>query len=75
MAGARIERLMIDAGAMSPADGRRLILLVAAGLADAEIAPAVIPTLRLSIEAGTGGVEVLAGRIVADALRQIRRAP
>jgi hypothetical protein len=70
----RIERLMIDAGQMAPADARRLILLVAAGLADAEIAPASLAALRISVEGG-GGVEQLAGKIVADALRQIGRAP
>lgn len=74
MPRARIDRLTIEAGAMPPADARRLILLVAAGLADAEIAPGDIPHLGVSVE---GGVSVgeLAKRIVADALRQIRRAP
>jgi hypothetical protein len=72
----QIDRLMIDAGEMSPAEGRSLILAVAAGLADAQVAAGRIPTLRISVERDDAGdIDQLARKIVADALRQIRRAP
>lgn len=71
---ARIERLSIDAGEMAPADARRLILLVAAGMADAEFPAGRLPSLTVAVEAG-GGIDELAKRIVAGALSQIWRAP
>jgi hypothetical protein len=75
MPAARIDRLNLDAGQMELADARRLAMLVATGLADAQIAPAAIPRLALSVESGPGGVDELARRIVAEAVRQIGRAP
>ena len=76
MPAARIDRLTIDAGQMATADARRLILLVAAGLADrgdrAGGQPAGAAGLRSKPAAE---VEQLAGRIVAETIRKIGRAP
>jgi len=74
MSGARIDRLTIDAGAMGPTDARALILKVASGLADAQLGPVNIPTLRISVDGGVPAGE-LAEKIVADILRQLRRMP
>ena len=63
---------------MSPANARRLALLVAAGLAQASGfgGGGDIPSMQVAVEASpTGVLGILADRIVADALRQIRRTP
>jgi hypothetical protein len=78
MNGFQIDRLTLDVPAMSTSDARRLALLVAAGLARASGfgSNADIPSMRVAVEASaTGGLSILADRIVADALRQIRRTP
>lgn len=78
MNGLRIDRLTLDVPAMSPADARRLALLVAAGLAQANGlgGSGDIGSMRVAVEAGpTGSLGNLADRIVADALRQIRGTP
>ena len=78
MSGTQIERLILDLPAMSPADARRVALLVAAGLARSHGlgGAADIPSMRVDIEGGgNGGLTMLADKIVAGALRQIRRTP
>jgi hypothetical protein len=75
MARTRIDRFTMDAGTMSPGDARQLSLLIAERLATADIVPGGdVPRLRVSIER-SGTLHQLAERIVADALRQIRRTP
>jgi hypothetical protein len=74
MARARIDRFTMDAGTMSPGDARRLSLLIAERMATADIVPADVPRLRVSIER-SGTLHQLAEWIVADALGQIRRTP
>ncbi len=78
MSGTLIERLILDVPAMSAADGRRLGLLVAAGLARASAGvagAADLASVRVVVEPGRSGtIEALADRIVADALRQIGRS-
>ncbi len=78
MSGLEIEHLLMDVPAMSPVDARRLALLVAAGLAQTAGSAGAgdIPSIRVAVAAsGPGDLDALAGRIVADALRQIRRTP
>ena len=75
MAGTEIERLVLNVPTMSTADARRLALAVAAGLASAEGLQGDIPSLRLDVERGTDSMDMLASRIIAEALRQIRRTP
>jgi hypothetical protein len=78
MSGSQIERLTLDVPAMSPADARRLALLVAIGLAHADglAGAADIPSMRVIVQAaGSHDLDGLAERIVAGALRQIRRTP
>jgi hypothetical protein len=76
MNGLQIDRLTLDVPTMSTPDARRLALLVAAGLAQAAGfgSSAEIPSMRVAVEVSTtNGLGILADRIVADALRQIRR--
>lgn len=75
MAAAEIERLVLNVPTMSTADARRLAVAVAAGLAQTEGLQGDIPSLRLTVEKETGGIDMLVNRIVAEALRQIRRTP
>jgi|HubBroStandDraft_6_1064221.scaffolds.fasta_scaffold04201_6 hypothetical protein len=78
MNGLQIDRLTLDVPAMSTPDARRLALLVAAGLAQASGfgGGSNIPSMQVAVEASlTGGLGILADRIVADALRQIQRTP
>lgn len=81
MNGLRIEHLQLSVPAMSPGDARRLALLVATGLAQASSSAGAgeIPSIRVAVTGaaatGSGDLDALAGRIVADALRQIRRTP
>jgi hypothetical protein len=75
MAGMEIERLVLNVPAMSTTDARRLALAVAAGLASTEGLQGDIPTLRLGVQRGTDGIDMLANRIIAETLRQIRRTP
>jgi hypothetical protein len=74
----RIDRLTLQVPGMTPAEGRRLALQVAAGIATARSAGGGrdIPALRLDLTAAPGaGVDVLAEQIVAEVLRQVRRLP
>lgn len=75
MSGTTIGRLTLDLPAMPAERARSLALSVAAGLAQATgmSGGADIPSLRVLAEAGPP--DTLAQRIVAETLRQIRRAP
>jgi hypothetical protein len=75
MTGTEIERLVLNVPMMSTTDARRLALAVAAGLASARGMQGDIPTLRLGVERGTDSIDMLANRIIAETLRQIRRTP
>jgi hypothetical protein len=79
MSGPQIDRLTLEVPPMSAADGQRLGLLVATGLARAAhgVGGTVdIASIRVAVAPGRpGGLEALADHIVADALRQIRRTP
>jgi hypothetical protein len=78
MSGTHIERLILDVPAMSPANAKRLALLVANGLARSSglTGTAEIPSMRVVVEGSQNGdLTMLADRIVAGALRQIRRTP
>lgn len=75
MAATEIERLVLNVPTMSTTDARRLALAVAAGLAKAEGMQGDIPSLRLEVKRGTDSMDMLANRIIAEALRQIRRTP
>jgi len=74
MPRARIDRFTIDAGAMSSGEARQLGVLIAERLAGEDIVPGNFPRLSISVER-RGSLRQLADWIVADALRQIRRAP
>lgn len=74
----QIDRMTMEIGAASSAEGRRVALLVAAGLAEAGALPAVgdIPAVRIELAADPGADALeLAQRIVAATLRQLRRQP
>jgi hypothetical protein len=74
----RIDRLTLQVPGLTPAQGRRLALQVAAGIATAGAAGGGrdIPALRLDLTAAPGaGADVLAEQIVAEVLRQVRRLP
>jgi hypothetical protein len=78
MNGTQIERLILEVPSMSPANAKRLALLVATGLAQSHgmVGATDIPSMRVLVEQGaTGGLSMLADKIVADASRQIRRTP
>jgi hypothetical protein len=73
-----IDRLTLTLPGMSPAAGRELALLVAAGLAAAGALPqsGAIPRLRVTLSAGTPATpETLARRIVAETLLALARTP
>jgi hypothetical protein len=78
MSTASIDRLILEVPAMPAAEGRRLGLLVVAGLARADRSSgstADIPAVKVAVEQKPGdGLETLADRIVAETLRQIRRS-
>jgi hypothetical protein len=76
MSEVRIDRLSLQVPGLTPAEGRRLALLVAGEIAKAGAVgtPGEIPALRLELTAATGaGVPTLAEQIVAEVLRQLRR--
>ncbi len=73
-----IDRLILDVPGLSESDGRRLVRKVADGLGAARFAGEglEIPSLRLDLRPRPGeGVDDLAGRIVAEFARQVRRIP
>lgn len=73
-----IDRLTLHVQDLSQSDGRRLALLVAAGLGAAGAAGAgrEVPDLRLEIVAAPGArPDELARQIVDELLRQVRRLP
>jgi hypothetical protein len=62
----------------SAADGRRVALLVAAGLAEAGALPAAgdVPAVQIELVAETNVNDAeLAQRILAETLRHLRRSP
>jgi hypothetical protein len=78
MSGLAIDRLVLNLPPMSPGDARRVALLVAAGLAQATgVAGAgEVPAMSVNIPAAApGDLTTLSERIIAGALRQIRRTP
>jgi hypothetical protein len=78
MGDIRIDRLALQVPGLTAADGRRLALQVAHGLAAAGAAGGgrAVPALRLDMTAAPGaGVDELAEQIVAEVLRQLRRLP
>jgi len=78
MSEVRIDRLTLQVPGLTPAEGRRLALQVAAGIATAGAAGGGrdIPTLRLDLTAApSAGVDALAEQVVAEVLRQVRRLP
>ena len=78
MSGLAIDRLVLNLPPMSPSDARRVALLVAAGLAQAAgVAGAgEVPAMSVDIPAAApGDLTTLSERIIAGALRQIRRTP
>jgi hypothetical protein len=74
----QIDRMKIEIPGSSAAEGRRIALLVAAGLADAGALPAAgdIPTVQIELVADTdANHSELARRIITEALRYLRRSP
>jgi len=77
MPGLSIDRLTLQVPGYSEAEGRRLALAVADGLAAAGLPGATgdVSTLRVDLTAGAGaGSDWLAGQIVAEILRQLERS-
>ena len=75
---ARIDRVLLDIPGRSAEYGRKVALLVAAGLANAGALPQAgdLPTLRVTIAADPASdPAVLARRIVAATLRDLARSP
>ncbi len=78
MSEVRIDRLILQVPGLTPAEGKRLALQVAAGIATARAAGGGrdIPALRLDLTAAPGGsVDALAEQLVAEIRRQIQRLP
>ena len=76
MSGLSIDRLVLNLPPMSPGDARRVALLVAAGLAQAVSVAGEVPAMSVDIAAAASGdLTTLSERIIAAALRQIRRTP
>jgi hypothetical protein len=74
----RVDRLLLDIPGSSAEHGRKVALLVAAGLANAGALPQAgdLPTLRVTIAADPGNdPATLARRIVAATLRELARLP
>jgi len=74
----RIDRLLLDIPGSSAEHGRKVALLVAAGLANAGTLPQAgdLPTLRVTIAADqSNDPATLARRIVAATLRELARLP
>ena len=73
-----IERLTLKLSGLSREDGRRLAEQVAEGLAAVAL-PAGLALLevdKVRVQAAAGaGVDQLAGRIVAEVVRQVQRTP
>jgi hypothetical protein len=75
---ARIDRMVLNLPGGSTEYGRRVAVLVAAGLAAANALPATgdLPALRITVPFDLSGDPVaLARRIVAAALRDLARTP
>jgi hypothetical protein len=78
MSEVRIDRLILQVPGLTPSEGKRLALQVAAGIATARAAGGGrdIPALRLDLTAAPGGsVDALAEQLVAEIRRQIQRLP
>ncbi len=78
MSEVRIDRLTLQVPGLTPAEGRRLALQVAWGVATVGAAGGGrdVPALRLDLTAAPGiGVDALAEQVVAEVLRQVRRLP
>ena len=78
MSEVRIDRLTLHVPGLTPAEGKRLALQVAAGIATAGVAGGGrdIPALRLDLTAAPGtSVDTMAEQLVAEVLRQVRRLP
>jgi hypothetical protein len=78
MSEVRIDRLSLQVPGLSPAEGQRLALRVANGIATAGAGGGGrdIPDVRLDLTAAPGaGVDALAEQIVAEVLRQVRWLP
>ena len=74
----RIDRMVLNLPGGSTEYGRRVAVLVAAGLAAANAVPAAgdLPALRITVPSGfSGDPAILARRIVAATLRDLARAP
>ncbi len=74
----RVDRLLLDIPGSSAEHGRKVALLVAAGLANAGALPQAgdLPTLRVTIAADrSSDPATLARRIVAATLRELARLP
>jgi len=74
----RVDRLLLDIPGSSAEHGRKVALLVAAGLANAGALPQAgdLPTLRVTITADPkSDPATLARRIVAATLRDLARLP
>jgi hypothetical protein len=76
--GLQIDRMKVEIPGISAEEGRRVALLVAAGLAEAGAMPAVgdIPAVQIELVPDTeaNGSE-LARHIIAATLRHLRRMP
>ncbi|MGO9935489.1 MAG: hypothetical protein ACLPV8_27270 [Steroidobacteraceae bacterium] len=78
MAGISIERLALQLPAMTEAQGRRLALGIADGLAAAGLdwAGGEYPTMRIDLTAGSVvDADRLAKQVVAEIARQLHRVP
>jgi len=73
--GIHIDRLAVEASGLSPEEGRRLALAIAAGLAGAGLPLAGdVPVMRVAVAKPAGATpHDVARRAVADILRQLRR--
>jgi hypothetical protein len=73
-----IERLTLKLSGLSREDGRRLAEQVAAALAAVALPTglALLEVDKVRVQAAAGaGVDQLAGRIVAEVVRQVQRTP
>ena len=78
MSEIRIDRLTLQVPGLTPAEGKRLALQVASGIATAGAAGGGrdIPALRLDLTATpAGSVDEMTEQVVAEVLRQVRRLP
>lgn len=75
----RIDRLSLQLSGIGEPEGRRLAMRITEGLATADI-PADVAAeqgpIRVDLpELPPGGLDALSERVVAQVLRQLRRAP